>query len=200
MNKQTEALKMAIEALEDAQKSLDGQFSCGNCYTNVIQACKKALEQPSVAQLNDEYLRDTHVDGLEQPTQDYGDWFPIGLDAETGNCNHDRYAEGWNDCLNKCWEAYDRYKNCPIEQPAQEPVAWMHRHDGEITEFNDFQSCQYCEPLYTHPAPSWQRLSDDEINDIKTKTIMGANGMSVEQLLGLIVSLTEQALRNKNGY
>ena len=84
---------MAIEALEDAQKSLDGQFSCGNCYTNVIQACKEALEQPS-----------------------------------------------------------------------------------------------------------WQGLSDDEINDIKTKTIMGANGMSVEQLLGLIVSLTEQALRNKNGY
>ena len=29
---------------------------------------------------------------------------------------------------------------------------------------------------------------------------MGANGMSVEQLLGLIVSLTEQTLRNKNGY
>ena len=49
-------------------------------------------------------------------------------------------------------------------------------------------------------APSWQGLSDDEINDIKTKTIMGANGMSVEQLLGLIVSLTEQTLRNKNGY
>ena len=50
------------------------------------------------------------------------------------------------------------------------------------------------------PQSSWQGLSDDEINDIKTKTIMGANGMSVEQLLGLIVSLTEQALRNKNGY
>ena len=39
---------MAIEALEDAQKSLDGQFSCGNCYTDVIQACKKALEQQEV--------------------------------------------------------------------------------------------------------------------------------------------------------
>ena len=68
------AFEMAIEALEDAQKSLDGQFSCGNCYTNVIQACKEALEQPSVAQLNDEYLRDTHVDGLEQPALD---WMPL---------------------------------------------------------------------------------------------------------------------------
>ena len=39
-----------------------------------IQACKEALEQPSVAQLNDEYLRDTHVDGLEQPALD---WMPL---------------------------------------------------------------------------------------------------------------------------
>ena len=73
-NTKDEALKIAIEALEDAQKSLDGQFSCGNCYTNEIQACKEALEQPSVAQLNDEYLRDTHVDGLEQPALD---WMPL---------------------------------------------------------------------------------------------------------------------------
>jgi len=56
-----------------------------------------------------------------------------------------------------------------LEQPAQEPVAWMHRHAGEITEFNDFQSCQYCEPLYTHPAPSWQGLSNDMVRAIGEK-------------------------------
>lgn len=54
-----EALRMAIEALiyhteqtrpiEDTDKA--------------IQACKEALE-PTVAELNDEYLRDTHVEGL----------------------------------------------------------------------------------------------------------------------------------------
>ena len=95
-----------------------------------------------------------------------------------------------------------------LEQPAQEPVAWRVLLD-ESPEDTDWHymtgepwECfkQSAEPLYTHPAPSWQGLSDDEINDIKTKTIMGANGMSVEQLLGLIVSLTEQTLRNKNGY
>jgi len=47
MTNTRKTLEMAIEALEDAQKSLDGQFSCGNCYTNVIQACKEALEQPA---------------------------------------------------------------------------------------------------------------------------------------------------------
>ena len=55
----------------------------------------------------------------------------------------------------------------------------------------------YVEGL-SQPAPAWQGLSDNEINDIKTKAIIGANGMSVEQLLGLIVSLTEQALKEKN--
>ena len=47
MTNTRKALEMAIEALEDAQKSLDGQFSCGNCYTDEIQACKEALEQPA---------------------------------------------------------------------------------------------------------------------------------------------------------
>jgi len=30
-----------------------------------INACEEALEQPSVAELNDEYLRDTHVQGIQ---------------------------------------------------------------------------------------------------------------------------------------
>ena len=47
----------------------------------------------------------------------------------------------------------------------QEPVAWMHRVDEDITEFNDFQACPKCEPLYTHPK-DWQGLSDDDIDSI----------------------------------
>ena len=42
MNKQTEALKMAIEALKDADK---GYAVIGE-YDELIQACKEALEQP----------------------------------------------------------------------------------------------------------------------------------------------------------
>jgi len=103
-----EALQMAIDAL-----------LYGTDHTKAVKACKEALEQPTVAELNDEYLRDTYVVGLNQP--------------------------------------------------AQKPVAWMHRHAGEITEFNDFQSCQYCEPLYTHPAPSWQGLSNDMVRAIGEK-------------------------------
>ena len=60
------------------------------------------------------------------------------------------------DAINACKEA--------LEKPTQEPVAWMHCVDEDITEFNDFQACPKCEPLYTHPAPSWQGLSDDDIS------------------------------------
>jgi hypothetical protein len=51
-----EALKMAIKALEDSLTRQDV----------AINACKEALEQPTVAELNDEYLRDTYVDGLDE--------------------------------------------------------------------------------------------------------------------------------------
>jgi len=50
-----EALKMAIEAM-----TLPNNLS----FLMAITACKEALEQPSVAELNDEYLRDTYVEGL----------------------------------------------------------------------------------------------------------------------------------------
>jgi predicted nucleotidyltransferase len=51
-----EALKMAIDAL-----------LYGTDHTKAVKACKEALEQPTVAKLNDEYLRDTYVEGLNQP-------------------------------------------------------------------------------------------------------------------------------------
>ena len=94
MNKQIEALKMAIEALED--------WDAGHpiCTSDLLQACKEALEQP-----------------------------------------------------------------------AQEPVAWRNPNDDDRrhafmwnTDARDKE--KYTVALYTHPAPSWQGLSDDEIEDV----------------------------------
>lgn len=101
------------------------------------------------------------------------------------------------DVLDACKEA--------LAQPAQEPVAWKHFDKAYSKACNSSQPQDWMDAALlaqqarnTHPAPSWQGLSEDEIDDVKTKAIMGANGMSVEQLLGLIVSLTEQALKEKN--
>ena len=64
-----------------------------------------------------------------------------------------------------------------LEQPTQEPVAWMHRVDEDITEFNDFQACPKCEPLYTHPK-EWQGLSDVELS-LLAEEYTGADGLDV---------------------
>ena len=69
-------------------------------------------------------------------------------------------------------EGYKPLYTQPVPQTTQEPVAWMHCVDEDITEFNDFQACPKCEPLYTHPK-EWQGLSDDEILDIKVKAGLG---------------------------
>jgi hypothetical protein len=99
--------------------------------------------------------------------------------------------------LNACKDA--------LEQPAQEPVAWMHRHDREITEFNDFQACQYCEPLYTHPAPSWQGnkefvgLSDAEIIKRIPKNDCWNYEIGIDETVKFARDI-EQELKTKNGF
>ena len=114
----------------------------------------------------------------------------VGLRNQLSDLQHTLYNNGLVETIKACKEA--------LEQPAQEPVAIVYsRQDGYIGQMV-VKDIPHKTKLYTHPAPSWQGLSDDEINDIKTKAIIGANGMSVEQLLGLIVSLTEQALKEKN--
>ena len=60
MTKQTEALRMAIELME---RFLEHDSISSSDYIDVRNACIKALE-PTVAELNDEYLRDTHVEGM----------------------------------------------------------------------------------------------------------------------------------------
>jgi hypothetical protein len=67
---------------EEAHKRYEGQFSNSvdkalaveSFYEGFKVAIKEALEQPTVAELNDEYLRDTNVIGLEQPAQEPVAW------------------------------------------------------------------------------------------------------------------------------
>ena len=80
MTSKDEALKMAIEYFEFEQKVWAG-LNKENYYDKPINACKEALEQPTVAELNDEYLRDTDVIGLEQPTQEPVAHIKQGMDG-----------------------------------------------------------------------------------------------------------------------
>jgi hypothetical protein len=85
-----EALKMAIKTAKTAIKEwqklvddLDGKaWRKINELEEKLDDCKDALEQPSVAELNDEYLRDTHVEGLSsaQDTHPAPSWHGLSDD------------------------------------------------------------------------------------------------------------------------
>jgi len=154
MTKQTEALKMAIDKWKNNfvdERHLNQQETMWwfnqykMAFNELLNACKDALAQPSVAELNDEYLRDTHVEGL---------------------------------------------------QPAQQPVAWMNdiAYSDEIDNLPANRGDII--PLYAHPTPSWQGLSDDEKLAIIRKW-KDAHTMRAQELIGLGDAF-EQAIKEKN--
>ena len=118
--------------------------------------------------------------------------------------------------FNRCWSKYYKehswnymdeelssdlayyFWKSALEQPTQEPVAWMHCVDEDITEFNDFQACPKCEPLYTHPK-EWISLSDDEIIE-KYIPIWGVmiNARDRDETIEFARAI-EDELKEKNG-
>ena len=122
MTKQTEALRMAIEALEDANNMVVSEWNRQGEYDEALKACKEALAQPSLT---------------------YEDGFAHGYEAHR--------AEQ------------------ALEQPAQEPVAWMElKEDAGYKDITVWQEpvSKKSIPLYTHPAPAWQGLSEYDILSI----------------------------------
>jgi hypothetical protein len=103
-------------------------------------------------------------------------------------------ADDGTKALQACKEA--------LEQPAQEPVAWMDRTYGNLHKVNYGDSI----PLYTHPAPAWHKLSDDEIKN-KLKWFQD-NQLFTQQMrtemewasiwFKIGVHWAEQALKEKN--
>jgi len=145
--------------------------------TSIIDMLGKALEQPTVAELNNEYLRDTNVEGLNQPTQE--------------NCAH----IGMDKCPH---EGVCQY----CKQPAQEPVAWI--KEFELLYMKAHKAAKIMNwktnlglkpepddvPLYTHPH-QWQGLTDDEIKEIWLKLPQFPNHFDISRAI-------EQALKEKN--
>ena len=88
-----------------------------------------------------------------------------------------------------------------LEQPAQEPVAWMYEVNHTYTNFDTEEppSDTYDEdtlvPLYTHPR-QWQGLTDDEIDAAADETdkVFATSIFWVKEFARAI----EQALKEKN--
>ena len=81
---------------------------------------------------------------------------------------------------------------------AQEPVAIVYSmQDGYIGQMV-VKDIPHKTKLYTHPAPSWQGLSDDEINKIVQTVSDDMYPWKGNMLIGKIIRAIEQALKEKN--
>jgi hypothetical protein len=122
-----EALKMAIEAFDNIDMSNQTNEECARAWfiEGYVQALewppKEALEQPSVAELNDEYLHDTYVEGLSQPAQE-----PVALKFPT--------------MLRKMWSGGEVQEWLDKQQSlyTQPATSWQGLSDDEIWNIANF--------------------------------------------------------------
>ena len=171
MNTQTqEALKMAIEAFYSFmdKKVTDEDFKF--MQWKACQACKEALEQPAMT---------------------YEQGFDHGYEAHK--------AEQENEKQKSIVNIWDEI--CELEQPAQEPVAWI-SNDAQLPLKEDGSYWLYPNnedglrnPLYTHPAPSWQGLSSTEYM-VLASSFTDDENMVVDEI-GFARAI-EQELKEKN--
>ena len=123
-----------------------------------------------------------------------------------------------DEAFNRCWSKYYKehswnymdeelssdlayyFWKSALEQPTQEPVAWMETYKGEPNnlEFTKAKLDGWSEnkeivPLYTHPK-EWQGLSDDEIWNIAN--FLGKNKEWDYPVM--FAKTIEQALKEKN--
>ena len=121
---------------------------------------------------------------------------------------HKFNAENWGDIEDGGKPAIKAIQACKeaLEQPAQEPVAWYwdNNHRDKIPyvcvergnpKMDDIFGTPI--PLYTHPAPSWQGLSDDEIG-VLFDSVM-ANDTESTEFFGIdFARAIEAKLKEKN--
>ena len=211
MSEQIEALKLALEALED--------FSHKQCYDNGegeigSRVCCEVLSYKAHDESCKVIKAITAIkEALAQPEKDYERGFVDGMQKQMQSSVDkavNRMAqpeqEPWcmkmNGCKTKC-------EDCPDEppQPEQEPVAWR-TFDGEggydYRSYEDNESyaddwskrnpnhVEWVDKLYTHPQQTWIGLTDEELHQI-------CNSLDYYGDREL-VQLIEAKLKQKNGY
>ncbi len=173
-----EALKMAIEAMEDAYSNStywEAAMSQEE-FLKRLHACKEALKQPLTRDWKetiDERIAkdDAFKQALEQPAQE-----PVACP----------YPCGWNNLL-----AITTKKGAYLVTHFDADNRMPYSYWQEISSMVDTARTmvKWAMQLKTHPAPSWQGLSDDEIEEI----IVGKNGTYFN-----FARAIEQALKEKN--
>lgn len=194
-----EALKMAIEALQNISESLtEKQVWFSSDVYEAINTCKEALEQQEIGDAEIKQMLDD-IEWYQQEQRKLIDRIKaLEQPAMPNNCRplEEVIAEYEKDPAKK--EALDKARvrlREWLEQPAQEPVAWSCA--GEL--FDNLEEAEDTNralgyaifPLYTHPHQefhAWNSLTDDEYKQI----------VEVGFKLGYEACKCEQALKEKN--
>ena len=204
--------KSATEMYEgQGMKSLDYALAKEAYFAGFTKACKEALEQEERTQrtmhcgtadafiaMDDDHKRRWFVqslreskrrkeleDILEQPAQDF---FERGKEiAKWADKQNEQPAQ---EPVYQVGETVNPYgSNIKIKQPAQEPVYIVGKG------WNCDEMPAEGTKLYTHPAPSWQGLSDEEQWNFINKSDIPAD---YDHEILAIARTIEQALKGKN--
>jgi hypothetical protein len=127
------------------------------------------------------------------------------LEQYIGVVQHKVNAETWGDIEDGGKPAIKALQACKeaLEQQTQEPVGWMDsegrfRLDFKTEIVRSIAAVNKEIPLYTHPAPSWQGLSDDEIKIIQDNSWIIHSSEHKEFNTFKFARAIEQALKDKN--
>ena len=77
----------------------------------------------------------------------------------------------------------------------KKPVAWIHYFKGGGYQITPNKKYPKDQPLYLSPPKKWQRLTDEEINELCGPAGFGQGSVR----FNLIVQAIETKLREKNG-
>ena len=216
------AFEKIIELSSNINYEFNGVEELRECDKDVVKAISEALERPAqsackeclwfnkqLADENNRLIRENEatirrllnglqhykpVEALEQPAQEpFGYWHVGETEEESDFFLYEESGDVTEYC-DTCIKLYTH----PAPAIVQEPCGWIVRHLEE-------DKWDYCaeEPIavgnyivkqiYTHPAPSWQGLSNAEMVSIWLQTYD-------EKDIKLVCRAIEQALKEKNGY
>jgi len=217
MNKD-EALKMAHKTFMQLNERSPRKEDGSGYFDIEIQACKEALEQHQILeaiskdvakqQKDKQFYQSSLVDIVEQPAMTYEQGFAHGYEAhrveqelkQTEKEPVDNYKIGYEHgkkyYLNKYYKGNSNqhwHNKAKAYSKALDDL-WIVLKENGINA-DDGTSIVDIVKKHTHPAPSWQGLSDDEDDAIIQSIWSWGNDFPYDKYRVCI----EQALRNKNG-